>query len=329
MSYSQGGLIAASDYNGFVGTATTSSTINYVWSTGNGQFGYGQSALSQAATTAGLVTAAQWATAINTLDNILTHQTGSGSSNVALPTAGTLITYLSAISSDITTINTNKLNFGTQGATVTGTTFSPPETVANTNVAVTFSTVRSATFASADQARYFFNAGGQLNFVISSVTNNDGTARSGDLVTLLQGNLGGITAFRALTNGGRTGSGGTVNTNLTNIGYYGLTTSNVTIQQITSTTSGYTSDYVNVAVKTNGVQGSNADNGSVISFALNMYSNSRTPITAPTWGGAGVPPTVNIVVNDSINITVNHRIDVVYPELTNLTSNTWGAVTIT
>ena len=44
MAYSQGGLIAATDYNNFVGTATTSGTINYVWSTGNGQFGYGQTA---------------------------------------------------------------------------------------------------------------------------------------------------------------------------------------------------------------------------------------------------------------------------------------------
>ena len=47
MAYSQGGLIQATDYNGFVGTATQSGTINYVWSTGNGQFGYGQTALTQ------------------------------------------------------------------------------------------------------------------------------------------------------------------------------------------------------------------------------------------------------------------------------------------
>jgi hypothetical protein len=51
MTYSSGGLIQATDYNGFVGGATTAGTINYVWSTGNGQFGYGQTALSQVSAT--------------------------------------------------------------------------------------------------------------------------------------------------------------------------------------------------------------------------------------------------------------------------------------
>ena len=71
MSYSQGGLIAATDYNGFVGSnpSAVANTINTVWAIGNGQYGYGQTALSQVAAT-GLVTATQWATAVNTV-NIL------------------------------------------------------------------------------------------------------------------------------------------------------------------------------------------------------------------------------------------------------------------
>ena len=96
MTYSQGGLIQPADYNNFVGSATSSGGINYVWSTGNGQYGYGQSALSQAAASGGLVTAAQWASLINTMNAVGTHQSGSGTGYSA-PTAGTLISYLSAV----------------------------------------------------------------------------------------------------------------------------------------------------------------------------------------------------------------------------------------
>jgi hypothetical protein len=220
------------------------------------------------------------------------------------------------------------LAFTTQGSTTTGSTFASAQTASNQQTAVTFTITRTATFASADQARYFFNAGGQLNFVISSVANNDGTARSGDMVTLAATNFSGYSAFRAVTGGGRTGTGGTLNTNATTIGYYGLTTTQQTLSQVTSATSGYTSDTCTLGVQSNGAIGSNGDKGTVITFTLTLVSAARPTLAAPpanpTNTGTRV---VNTVVNDSINITVNHRVDVVYPESSNLT-NSWGAVVI-
>jgi hypothetical protein len=42
MSYAQGGLIQASDYATFLGTtAANAAAINSIWSTGNGNCGYG------------------------------------------------------------------------------------------------------------------------------------------------------------------------------------------------------------------------------------------------------------------------------------------------
>ena len=328
MTYASGGLIQATDYNGFVGTSpsSTANQLNTVWAVGNGNAGYGQSSLAQVSS-AGTVTATQWASLINTLNSVYVHQSGSGT-GLGAPTAGSLISYLSVLSGDITTAYSNRLTFATQGSTTTGTVFSPAETYTNLQATATFTITRTATFASADQARYFFNAGGQLNFVITSVTNNDSTSRSADMVTLTATNFGGLTAFRAGSNGGRTGTGGTVNTAATSIGYYGLTTSNQTLSQITSTTSGYTSDYINLSVKSNGVQGSNADTGTVITFTLTLYSAARPTLAAPGPNTPGTGTTVtNIVVNDTINVTVNHRVDIVYPETTNL-SNTWGTVTI-
>lgn len=328
MAYSQGGLIAAADYNGFVGTSpsSTANQINTIWAVGNGSYGYGQTALSQVSQS-GLVTATQWATAVNTLNSIKTHQTASGT-GIGAPTAGSLISYLGTFSSSLNTAYSSALSFASQGTTTTGSTFSPPETAANQQGAVTFTITRTATFASADQARYFFNAGGQLNFVISSVTNNDGTARSADMVTLTATNLGGFSAFRAASGGGRTGTGGTVTTNATTIGYYNLTNVDQTLVGITSATAGYTSDTIALKVKYSGVVGSNGDKSPQITFTLTMVSAARPTLPAPPANPPGTgTTTTNIVSNDSINVTVNHRIDVVYPETTNL-SNSWGTVTI-
>jgi hypothetical protein len=307
MAYSQGGLISAADYNGFVGTATQSGTINYVWSTGNGQYGYGQTALTQVSS-AGTVTATQWATMIAKLNSLSTHQTTN--LNITQPSAGGLVQYLSSITSGITQVNTNHNSFASQGSTTTGSTFTPNFTVGATTAAQTWTFSRTCTFASADQARYFFNAGGQLNFVNLTATNGDSSSRSGDWVTLINTNLGSVSAVRGLTNGGRSGSGGTSNTSNTSIGYWNASTG-TTIQKITSTTSSYTGDYIQVNLRTNGVQGSNADVGTILYFDFTVYSATKS-----------------LSFNESINVSWPHRIDIVYPETTNL-SNTWGTVTIT
>ena len=311
MAYSQGGLIAATDYNTFVGgnPATGSGSINAVWATGNGRYGYGQTALSQAAATGGTVTATQWATLINTLNSVNTHQTGSGT-GIAATTSGSLITYLSTLSTSIGTIYTNHNSFVSQGSTTTGSVFSASATATNDASYANTIFTRSINFSSGNAARYFFNAGGQLNFVITSVTNNDGTARSADAVTVIGTNLGGVTAIRGTTSGGRTGTGGTVTTNNTGTGYYGLTTSPVVYQNITSSSGTYSGDSTQFYMSVNGSNVSgNGDNGSVITFYLNYLSSHTSGF------------------NDTLNITVNHRVDVVYPESTNLT-NSWGTVTI-
>jgi hypothetical protein len=127
---------------------------------------------------------------------------------------------------------------------------------------------------------------------------------------------GGVTAFRSLTNGGRTGSGQTQNTNDTSIGYYDLTTLNQTIVSLTASSSPYTaypSDTVTIVARSNGVQGANSDNGTIITFVITLTSAAQSNLD----GG----------YNDTINITIPNRIDIIYPETTNLT-NSWGTVTL-
>lgn len=322
MAYSQGGIIAAADYNNFL---NGSNQLNTVWSTGTGNSGYGQTAIS-AINQGDIVTATQWATLINRLNSVLTHQSGSGS-GISATTAGSTINYLSTLSTNVNTAYTNRVNFATQGTTATGTNFAGAASAANGTAAQTFTFTRTVTFASVDQARYFFNAGGQLNFVLSSATNNNSTNRSADLVTLV-GNLASYPAIRQGSGGGRSGTGGTVNTNVTNIGYYQLTTSFQTLTKITSTTAPYSSDYIQLDIKSSGQAGSYGDKGNIITFQLTLYSGAQSSYPAPPANPVGTgTTTTNTTTEDAIDVTVNHRIDIVPPETTNL-SNSWGSITV-
>ena len=309
MAYSSGGLIAAADYNGFVGTSpsSTANTINTVWAVGNAQYGYGQTPIGTVSG-AGLVTATQWASAVNTLNSIRTHQSGSGS-GISAPTAGTVANYLSTFSTQIASGYTNATTAATQGTTTTGSVFSPVVSAANdVTYNATFAT-RTVTFASADQARYFFNAGGQINIVITSVTNNDATARSTDAVNTIGTYFGGMSAFKATTNGQRTGTGGTLAGGGYVSGYYSLTTGYQTIAQVTTSSATYSTDYVQLQTKYSGTLGSNGDKSPQITFILNYFSSHTTGF------------------NDTLNVTVNHRVDIVYPETTNLSAS-WGTATV-
>lgn len=316
MTYSSGQLIQASDYNTFAGAsaANVSTQLNTTLGIGRGNAGYGQTAVSNVTAVSDTVTATQWTTMLNGVNKCRKHQAGAGFSNIGTVIAGDTISAIAALSSAISDAYTNRLTYTAQGTTVTGSTYSPSFSTPNTSSAQTYDITRTVTFASADQARYFFNAGGQINFVISSVTNNDGTQRSASLATLAATNFG-SKKFGASDAVARTGSGATLIADLTTgYGYYGaLSTSDTTMTDIQTNTGSYSSyanDHVYLFLKNNGVQGSNADNGTVWTFTFRLYSGPQSP-----------------TFNDSIDITVNHRIDILPPSTTYL-SDSWGSIVI-
>lgn len=314
MTYSQGGLIQATDYNNLVGSnpTTTSTAFNAVWSTGNGIKGWGQTAIAQSAASASLVTATQWASLINALNSANTHVNGSGSGITAV-TSGSTIAYLSTLQTAINGLYTDANKFASNAAVTVGSSSTTAWTSATTTATLTRAFGARAAFASADQARWFFNAGGRLKLNCSGTQNASTTGRTNDIISML-GFLGGVGLFGANTNAGRTGTGGTLNTNDTTKGYHTTTyNANVTLVSITSTTAAYTSDTATITVNCNGTQGSNNDKGLNVDFWITLNSTQGT--------GA-------LSFNDSIGVNVIRSIDVSYPETTNLT-NSWGTVTIT
>jgi hypothetical protein len=298
MSYAQGGLIEAVDYNNFL---NGSNQLNTVWSTGAGAIGYGQTALS-AVSAGGTVTATQWASLINTLNNMRNHQSGVGS-GISATTAGSIVNYLSTLATQINTTYTNAALYATQGTTVTGSTFSLAVS-STTGVNTTFD--RSVTFSSVQAARYFFNAGGQLTLVVGTNTSN-GSGSSSSLARLFTG-LGGVTV-RNTTNTGRSGTGITLTTNNTAFGYRNLSFNNNTnIIQVTDTTAAYTADAASIGLFTDVNDSTSGANGSKVIFRIGYY------VADHTW-------------DDTISLNLTSRVDVTPPESTYL-SNVWGTPTI-
>ena len=321
MSYASGGLIEAGDFNnlawgGTQGTYTDSTkNVAYVMGVGSGEWGYGQTITALNTVSAGgTVTASTWSGFLTVLNNALQHQGASAlTSNY---TAGEVITYLANVATSVTSINTNKFDHGATGSNSSGSLGARVWSVGGTTstAAQTDTWTETFTWSSGDTARYFFNAGGRIHQTFAA-TNNNGSLRSADLVTLVATNTGG-NMIAATTSDGKTGTGGTVDNDNTNLGYWDLTTSNQILSKIRSTNYRYeyNADFFQVSVKTNGVQGSNGDNGSVITFT---YLSSMA-------GHISGSDTSNF--NDAINVTITPSYVIVYPETTYL-SDSWGTVT--
>lgn len=315
MSYAQGNLIEATDYNNIIGSNTSSNTDTFhaVWAWGNGSRGYGQTPISNVSV-AGTVTATQWATLVNNVNSANLHIRNT-SSGLTANTAGQTIGFSGGLPVAITRLNQDRLLFATNSAVIANQnslTAYGAWSVASTTTTQTRAFGATVTFASPDRARFFFNAGGQLKFNVSAVNNAGANSRSAAVVNLFTF-LGGVATFGANTNGGRTGTGGTLGTNDTAKGYWNATTGNITLVAVTSTTTNYTTDTASITYTTNGLQGQHNDNGTILSFYAVINSTS-----GGNSGGS---------FDDAINVTPTVTVDVSYPETTNL-SNTWGAVTV-
>jgi hypothetical protein len=107
MTYSAGGKVQATDYNGFASTGTPN--FNNIWATGSGNSGYGQTALAT-------VTAGQKVTATNYWNALVANITASASHQgttitaITPPVGGDKVAFLSALSTNLSAINGGRLN---------------------------------------------------------------------------------------------------------------------------------------------------------------------------------------------------------------------------
>jgi hypothetical protein len=167
MTYSSGSLIEAVDYNGFANN-TAGANVNTVWGTGSGDAGWGQAGTLTTVAAGTDVTATQWAN-LNSRITSMANQTNTTITARTNPVVGDIIGILSAVNTDLTNCTTNRGNTpvsGTISDTWTGSTAKTTATGSGQS-AWTITWQHVITFPSADQARYFWNAGGLVRLDMS------------------------------------------------------------------------------------------------------------------------------------------------------------------
>jgi hypothetical protein len=316
MTYSSGGLIQATDYNGFAST-TAGANVNDIWSTGSGDKGWGQTALSTVSAS-GTVTATNWASLVNTISS-MGSQTGTAITARTAPTTGNLIQVLAAINTDLTNITTNRNNAGANGSQFTGWSGTNSKTT-STNGPFTITFNNTVTFASAAAARYFFNGGGRIKLDYSkTATGNLGDPEWNDLANTLCGDIyfTGAAASKTIASVAYTGTtkiGGTGTPNVlsTGTGFYSLTPGGaaVTIYRQYADTAPYTSNYIQTNVTLDG-------SSSVLTFSTTWVAADSDPISGGTASSGATPGTAPTTICTYFP-----------PSTTYLTSASWGTPTV-
>jgi hypothetical protein len=317
MGYSPGGLIEATDYNGFV--STNAANINAVWGTGSADSGWGQSALATVSP-AGTITATQWASLVNTISTMAS-QTGTTITSRSAPVAGNTINILAALGTDITNINTNRLNAVANGSQFTGWTGTNSKTAGTSGASWTITFVNTVTWASADAARYFFNAGGRIKIDTSkTATGETGDPEWNDLANTLCGDIfiTGGTATQTIAGANYTGTtkvGGTGTPNIltTTTGWYDLTpgaAATIVYKQFADTAP-YTNNFIQHSIARN------ADSTALtITTLWSANDTENDPISGGTASSGATPGTAPTTI-----VTY-------FPPSTTYLTNSWGTPTV-
>jgi hypothetical protein len=314
MTYSTGGLIQATDYNGFVST-TAGANINATWNST-----YGQTALSTVAV-GGTVTATQWSTLNSTLSSMATHQ-GTTVTSRTNPVAGNIISVLANVNTDITNCYTNRYNAATSGTQVanwTGTNYKATTTGSGTS-AWTITFTNTVTFANATAASSFFGAGGLIKIQYSKTSTGVSTsdaewnafAAACGTTWLSSTGPSKTISGSSYTGTTKTGGSGTPTTLATTVGYQQLTGTPQNIFVQYDTGAAYTSNYIVTTA---------AVSGAVVTF-VTVWNESGGGGSSGSAIAGGTGPT-----GATLGTAPTTLVTYIPPETTNLT-NTWGTPTV-
>jgi hypothetical protein len=336
MTYASGNTILASDFNSFTGPTaaggTAGANLNDIWSTGTGDKGWGQTAIANPAATNTVTAANQWTSLVNNLATAGT-QTSTILTSRTAPVAGNTITILSALNTDLTSVTTNRGNAaasGTAYGTFTGTT-SKTTATGSGQAAWTITFTHTVTFADANSARYFFNAGGIIKLLYGK--SSTGTDHDPEWNTLagqcgsinFTGRVNGTTqtiAGQAYTGTTRlSGTGGTQTTLATTTGFYSLTPGGAatTIFQLNNVTAPYTPEYIRTTVALNA-------GSTVLTFVTTWVEDGTSGAgkSSNISGGTGVSSPATSIGAATAPTTLCTYIP---PSTTYLTAS-WGTPTI-
>lgn len=318
MTYTSGSTIVATDYNGFVND-TAGANVNDIWATGATDKGYGQTAISTVAAT-NTITATQWASLVNNLASMGSHQ-GTTITARSAPIAGNTINILAAVNTDLTNCTTNRGNAAGSGSQYTGWTGTNSKTTTTTG-AFTITFTNTITFATAAAARYFWNAGGLVKIQVGkSATGQTGDPEWNDLATTLCGAIfiSGRVNGAAQTIAGTSYSGtkqvggtGIPNTLATTTGWYTLTAGGAAtiVYKQFADSSPYTANYIQHTL----AKGASSDTLVISTTWVNTEGDTISGGTAASAATVGTAPCTIVTYYP--------------PSTTYLTTAAWGTPTV-
>ena len=258
----QGTNILALDYN------NVQSKIGQILGAGAGNYGYNQTVLSSQVAVNQKITALQWQNLYNDLIAARTHQTNANETgNLTYPTTSTKITEAdrAAYQSYVNVIDANRLITPPSGQ-ATLETYATGTRSSAWNGTITHTV--TLTFADANTARGFFNAGGNIQ-LSASHTPDTSNLKNNSWQTMLT-NMGTV----KMTYNGTTNTGSATGVTTTAIGFYQLTTTPQLIFQKLTETPTYSPNQYDIFANVNGP-------GTAVTFSIQFQDNS-----AP--GGFGV-----------------------------------------
>jgi|APSaa5957512576_1039674.scaffolds.fasta_scaffold05104_6 hypothetical protein len=310
MAYTTGNLILDDHYNEFANNAANN--INKVWGAGSSNFGYGQTNTISNVSAGTTISATQWADLLNRISSAASHQNSSITS-ITNPVSEDTISAYTALSGNVTTINTNKLNVLQNGSDS-----SSSSTYTSTWIAST-QHIWTVTFNSDAHARYFFNAGGQIRLsfnLLNESSNskdvdwNDLTNECGTVVfTGGSGSSVNNADSQTYTGTNRVGGSGATPTVATSTGHSDLTTSNVQIFKQFSDNATYSSNYIAILARADTTYPAN-----VLTFTVNWVDNAADTQTDSVG---------NSLTQDNVTGDTRVTLTIRPPSTTNLNADTW------
>lgn len=260
MAYTPGGIIEATDYNGFV------QQINQIYSdlypgattVPFADYGYGAAAALPAVAVGNAVTAANWTSLLNRITLCGTHQ---GVTIAPLPSfvnSGSSIIALADLISKLGQTVSNRLNVDASQTSLIGGT----QASSSVSWTSTRSWTWSANFGTWDNARYYFNLGGSIN--VSGSYTGGSNPGSDAFWSMMLSNMGSV-GLKALDS----------NPAYAGVGFYDL---NTVYQEFYRRVPGggggyYTNSYISIEAKL----AASAGTSGVVDFRIRLVDGDLTP----------------------------------------------------
>tara|TARA_Y100001937_G_scaffold33880_1_gene48329 strand:- start:3392 stop:4369 length:978 start_codon:yes stop_codon:yes gene_type:complete len=179
MGYVAGETIKDDEYNVFVASSSSPFGYNHIAGTGSGNQGLGQTELAQvSATDSNLIKAASWNSLLAGIDNIANHTNDSMTARGQV-TAGDPIKIKAALATDLATLSSSVAG-GCVNATAVSESSELRSAASGTRYAGSHVVEHSVTFASGNNLRFFFNAGGKIRIKLTRTGNGGSSATSKD-----------------------------------------------------------------------------------------------------------------------------------------------------